>query len=411
MSVETIITEKMTFGGDCIAKINGKTVFVPYALPAEKLAVEIVREEKSHSIARIVEICTPSPHRVQPTCPLYQICGGCNLQHCDDQFQVQLRKELLCNAFQKEHIPIEKEEIEVVRGSSWGYRARFQFHNGGLMARHTNDVIPLTFCPCATKEINEYLKNTPLTERPRGRVHIFGSENVVSHNGKPTVVIANDSAEEKSAQNKRAEKTKTRSKTPHFSGHHSQHAFPCTIRLLGTEIQFDARGFFQSNIAVLEKAIPLVCPPVQGNHALDLYAGSGTFSTFLAHTNKYVTLVEHNRDALLYAEKNIGQAVLHESFGIRCADWARYHAASAIKRHGAFDSAIVDPPRSGMEKETCAWLGASGITHIRSLSCNAQTHARDAAQLIQSGYTLKKLFLLDFYPQTCHIESLALFET
>ena len=81
-----------------------------------------------------------------------------------------------------------------------------------------------------------------------------------------------------------------------------------------------------------------------------------------------------------------------------------------LKKEGPFDAVVIDPPRSGMENEVCQWLCKNKTNQIRSISCNAATHARDAKKLIQSGYKLTKLFLLDFYPQTAHIESLAYFE-
>ena len=117
-------------------------------------------------------------------------------------------------------------------------------------------------------------------------------------------------------------------------------------------------------------------------------------------------LVEHNRDALAYAELNLaGKA--HESYGVSADCWTKEHAKSFTDRNGPFDAAVVDPPRSGMEKSVSAYLARSGIPHIRSLSCDAATHARDVAVLVRGGYRLERLFLLDFYPQTCHVESLA----
>ena len=81
-----------------------------------------------------------------------------------------------------------------------------------------------------------------------------------------------------------------------------------------------------------------------------------------------------------------------------------------LAKNGPFDAVVIDPPRSGMEKEVCDWLCKNKTGQIRSVSCDPSTHARDALKLVKSGYELTKLYLLDFYPQTAHIESLAYFE-
>ena len=110
----------------------------------------------------------------------------------------------------------------------------------------------------------------------------------------------------------------------------------------------------------------------------------------------------------VFAEENMA-GKKHESFGLSGEVWTKYHAETVIKQGGNFDAVVIDPPRSGMEKEVCQWLQKSGIPHIRSVSCDIATHARDIKFLIRAGYRLEKLYLLDFYPQTGHIESLGIF--
>ena len=139
-----------------------------------------------------------------------------------------------------------------------------------------------------------------------------------------------------------------------------------------------------------------------------MYSGCGTFSVFLSDLYDKVCLVEHNRDAIVFAEENL-RGKKHESFGLSGENWIKYSADKYIENNGSFDAVVIDPPRSGMEKEVCKWLCRSKIPQIRSVSCNPSTHARDAAFLIMAGYQLSKLYLLDFYPHTAHIESLACF--
>lgn len=415
MSAITIITEKMVFGGDCIAKIDGKTVFVPYAIPGETLNVEIVKEERDYSVAKIVEIVKPSPYRTEPFCPHYTKCGGCNMQHITSEYQVELRKQILKDAFAREGVEVEN--IEVISGNDKGYRSRFQFHNGGLMEKRSNNIIPLTQCPCATEEINHYLKEVTPQERPEGRVHVFGTNKIVSiPDGFDKIMIANERVRpEPQKEKKRPERTPNGRKLPkqkkipqHFAGTTFDPQNLCTVNLNNKNITFDVQGFFQSNLDVLEKTIPQVTEGLSGKNVLDMYSGAGTFSVFLADKFENVCMVEHNRDAMVYAEQNMAGKP-HTSYGVSGENWIKYHAQNHIQQNGQFDAVVIDPPRSGMEKSVCQWLCASGIPQIRSISCDIATHARDAKFLKRSGYKLEKLILLDFYPQTCHIESLAWF--
>ena len=92
MNLSSVIAEKMVFGGSCLAKIDNKNVFIPFAVPGEKLEIEITKSYRDYDEAKIVNILEASPKRVQPACPLYQKCGGCNLMHIDYEYQTELKK-------------------------------------------------------------------------------------------------------------------------------------------------------------------------------------------------------------------------------------------------------------------------------------------------------------------------------
>ena len=142
-----------------------------------------------------------------------------------------------------------------------------------------------------------------------------------------------------------------------------------------------------------------------GFRVADIYAGVGTFSVFLADLFKEVYLVEHNREAIVLAERNLANAkAKHESYGISGAKWPEMQAASLD-----FDAVVIDPPRSGMEKAVRNWIISKKVPVVRALSCDPVTFARDAADLCRNGYTFESLEILDFYPQTSHIETIATF--
>ena len=383
MAMLDIITQKMIFGGKSLGKFNKKSVFIPFSLPGESLRVEITRENRDWDEARIVEILEPSPRRVAPQCPLYQKCGGCNLMHADYEFQLELKKQIMLDVFARagESLPA----IKVVSKNPFGYRNRMEFISGGLQSRGTNRTIALEHCPVAAPEINRWLSEVPQERRPKSRTIVFGSERA-----QPNLTVA-----------------EILPKSGRGGKHHSQlSSFPNPVeaQLCEKKIAFDAKGFFQSNVGMLKRAIPIIIEGLSGNHALDLYSGCGTFSVFLAEKFSRVTMVEHNKGAAAFAEKNMADFP-HSTFAVSGAIFAKHHADSAERQGGAFDMVFADPPRGGMEKEVSEWLCKSGIPKIAYLSCDTATQARDVAKLTQNGYSIEEAWLLDFYPQTSHLET------
>jgi 23S rRNA (uracil1939-C5)-methyltransferase len=402
MCMSTIITEKMTFGGNCIGKRDGKTVFIPYAVPGETLEVEITGSKRDYDTAQIVTILEPSAHRIQPECPYYGSCGGCNMMHIEPAFQRELRRQVLSDSFSR--CGIDVPDISVISGPDTGYRCRFQLNDGSLTGKNSSTHIPVTQCLVADNEINEWLSSHKPSSRPAGRIHLFGADCVVSAGGiegeKTAVSIPDtDDIHERIQSGRRKIKNRV---VNHFAGTILSPQNIVTIDLLGKKISFDVRGFFQSNMTVLKSAIQELCSGLSGENVLDMYSGCGTFSAFLADSFSNVTLVEHNRDALVFAEQNM-TGRKHTSYGVSGEKWVQQFAPSLPH----FDAVVIDPPRSGMESAVCSYLCTSGIPVIRSLSCDPATHARDIARLLSAGYKLESLTLLDFYPDTCHIESLA----
>ena len=403
MEIKTVTTEKFLFGGNSLAKIDNKSVFIPYAIPGETLSINIVQHKNDYDNAEIIEIINPSEHRVTPPCKYYGICGGCNMMHIDTDYQHELRKQMLTDTFAQFKIDV-SDKIEIIKAEDYNYRSRFQFTNGGLSQKNTNNIINIENCLCADKNINNFLQNTEFSKRPKGRIHIFGSDKIISDE-KIKIETNNQNDRNSGIRLKGKGKIKKVKENHYFSGTILSPENQITVKLNNKNITFDVRGFFQSNLTVFEKVLPLICNTLpEGNSVLDMYSGCGSISAFLADKFKHVTLVEHNRDTIVFAEQNMA-GTNHKSFGLSGASWVKTCAPSLPP----FDACVVDPPRSGMEKEVLEYLCKSKIPFIRSLSCDPVTHARDAEKLIKAGYKLEKLYLLDFYPHTSHIESLAIF--
>ena len=401
----TIITEKMTFGGKSLGKIDGKNVFVPFTIPGEKIEINITENNKDYDNAEIVNILEPSPHRVEPACRYYGKCGGCNMMHIESSYQKELRKNILTDIFRQNGIDI-SEKTEIISGPDFNYRCRFQLNDGGLSQRKSNIVIPVEECLCAEPKVNDYLKQTAENpkSRPSGRTHLFGSSF-----SDEALKLASEEKNEKgikvSGGGQKNKKLKLK-ENHYFSGTVASPQNTMTVNLGGHKLSFDVRGFFQSNLFVFEKVCRLITDLLPGGkNILDMYSGCGSISAFLTEKYENVVLVEHNRDAIVFAEQNLA-GTKHVSYGLSGASWVKTCASSLPP----IDAVTIDPPRSGMEKEVCQWLCSSKVPLILSLSCDPATHARDCAQLIKAGYNLKQMYLLDFYPNTSHIESLAVLE-
>lgn len=402
----TIITDKTVFGGNSIGKIDGKTVFIPYTMPGETLEINITDSKRDYDNAEIAKIVTPSPHRVEPKCKYYGKCGGCNMMHIDYEYQKQLRVQMLEDIFAQSGIDI-KDKVEVIAGPEYNYRARFQLNNGGLCEKNSNNVVQIDRCECAEEVINSFL-TTKDDSAMKGRLHLFGSDYVEKTGAgqeKLSITIPENKEKVDKSRLSGNKSKKLKLKDNHyFAGTVASPENSITVSIGGKQLSFDVRGFFQSNLFVFEKVTKLICDTlVPGQNILDMYAGCGSISAFLADKFENVILVEHNRDAIVYAEQNM-QGKKHVSYGLSGANWAK----TCAQYCGKFDACVVDPPRSGMEKEVCDYLCKSNIPQIRSLSCDPATHARDLARLIKAGYSLNQVYLLDFYPHTSHIESLAI---
>ena len=380
----TIIAEKMVAGGTALGRIDGKTYFIQGALPGETLDIEITENRKDYAFARVVSVKEANERRVTPPCPLFGRCGGCSLQMADPAYQVELRKAILADVLSRAHVQPES-DIRVESGSPWEYRSRFQFHrtrDGGIGLREgaSETVIPIHDCPVATPIIRKAIADGSIARAARGRntgdrFHVFGyGEDLWQEDG--------DEA--------------------------------CAVSVAGKKIGFDVRGFFQSNVPMLERLLSAVSdvPITSGNPSrfsgkrlLDFYSGVGTFSATVADGFDEVVLVEHNREALATAQENLSSRKSSARFlAISDERWPE-----AAESRLPYDCVIVDPPRLGMNKKTVDWLIDSSASDIRSVSCDPVTFARDAARLVAGGFRLRAVTLFDFYPQTHHLETLAFF--
>ncbi|MGP1586896.1 MAG: class I SAM-dependent RNA methyltransferase [Treponemataceae bacterium] len=399
----TVTVQNMVFGGKCLAKNEaGKTLLVKGAVPNEKVEVVITSRKKDYDEAIVKKVITANSNRVDPKCKNFGICGGCSLQYILPEYQVELRKKILINAFERAKVFIGEDKVQCVTDKIWNYRNRFQLHHGGLMKNESNEVVTFCNCPVAVESINNFLEPKVID-----KIKLYDRYFIFSDNKNFVKGFQNQEKKTCKVIGKKNAKINFEGKRNIFEGSSFNSDSMCSVELCGKTVFFDVRGFFQSNLGMLVKTAEILKNKIFGTNILDFYSGVGTFSVVLSQNFKHFTLVEHNRDAVAYAEKNLAN-IPHESYGLSGENFIKMYSSLKSKRH--FDTVIIDPPRSGMEKSVCDWLCNSGILQIASLSCDPVTHARDISKLQNSGYFIKSIYLLDYYPHTSHIESLVILE-
>jgi 23S rRNA (uracil1939-C5)-methyltransferase len=370
--------EKLVAGGDGLAFLDGKAVFVPFALPGELVLASIGRSKRDFSQAALLEVLEPSRHRVAPPCPLYGECGGCNLQHLAYSRQVEEKALIVAEAFARTG-RVATGEIAAVPSLPLAYRNRMQLHftkgkRVGFMRRSSAEVVEAPGCMVALRPIQDWIEERAGSKRAfdelspfilgKDRFLVFGYGDEVWIEGEKGLV---------------------------------------EVSVAGKSLRFHMRDFFQSNLYLLDYFVPDALAGLSGGRAADLYCGVGLFGRFLASSFQSLVCVEQNPHALELAKTNAAGKG-NEFFSLPVEDWTRGDSARK-----PFDLVLVDPPRTGLTAPVREWLLRSRPPVLVYVSCDPVTLARDAGELVKGGYELQILKAFDFYPQTSHVECHARF--
>ncbi len=419
------IIDKLDHQGRGIAREKGKPVFIEGALPGEQVSAKISENKKNYSSARLIKVLTPSELRIPPACPHYGVCGGCNLQHLDGQAQLAQKQQSLVELFARFADTQPESWADSITGSEWGYRraARFglQYNKNnkrlgmGFRGKASNTLVDQKVCPVLEPKLESLID--PLKQVLQGlksKAHLGHCELVLSAQG-PVVSLRH--LKPLADQDRQSLLTFAQSQQikmvllPDSLTQKVLHGeAQSSYWVKDTEIKFAPGDFIQVNNtineAMVSQALDWLCLE-KTDRVLDLFCGLGNFSLPLGKRAGSVVGVEGVEAMVERARLNALNAGLEnvEFFHADLsADFTRESWASQ-----PFDKVLLDPARAGA-LNSMPYLAKLKARKLVYVSCNAATLARDSKELLAQGYKLKRLGLMDMFPHTSHMESMALFE-
>jgi 23S rRNA (uracil1939-C5)-methyltransferase len=406
-----VTVEKLVAGGDGLARVEGIPLFVPRSAPGDRLRVRLTDRRPDYGRAEIVEVLEPGPGRRQAPCPYFERCGGCDLQHLEDDLQSRLKAEAVVETLERLGGITLPAPPPVATAGHWGYRLRTQLHTrrgaeGGVEAgyfqRGSHELVPVAACPILVPELEALLPGLPhlLDERAPRRLDLAAGG--VSGAG-ATRSVGTGAATPGAAGPAAVTSAPVVEGLPHGE---VTLAFELPPGEQGGaaeryEYAYDARCFFQAHRDLVPRLVAAAVGPWRGEEAFDLFAGVGLFALPLARRYGRVTAVEGDAVAARYARRNA------RSHGLDGLTVEHLALQSWIERLPAgADRVVVDPPRGGLGRKLRDALLAARPQRITYVSCHAATLARDLRHLA-AAYRLESLELFDMFPQSGHMEAVA----
>jgi 23S rRNA (uracil1939-C5)-methyltransferase len=425
-----ITIEKLIYGGEGLAHHDGSTVFVPFVLPAERVAVGAVEQKKKFVRGRVERILQAAPERVEARCPHFGICGGCDYQHIPYEAQLKFKAEILRETLRRIGKIDWAGEITAHGSPPWAYRNRAQWkvrpleNSGGESAPEIGadggTKLGIGYfranstALCAVEDcsiISPLLLKTLLSLRtalaagvlPRGLREIEAFADAADAKLLLTATFAGfPSRAAEHAEAFRRIVPEIASLLFHDPSHDRMELYgPGFLEYAAGDISYRVGhfSFFQVNRFLTEELAREVVEREEGGRlAIDLFAGVGLFSIPLAKRFARVLAVESNPAAARDLETNMrGQG----SIEVRSAEVEQF-----LKRNKERPELLVlDPPRAGMTPESVERLGRLRPERITYVSCEPPTLARDLVLFGKAGYDCTEVHLFDLFPQTFHMET------
>ena len=428
--------------GQGVGRLDDLAVFVPGALPGERVVARLRRQAKRHLEAELVGVEDPSPDRRKPPCILVERCGGCSLQHCNDPAQADLKTDLVRQAL-KRLAQLKVEVLPILQAATpLGYRNRALIPlertpegqlRAGYYRRGSHKIVNMNRCPVLDPRIDVLIQPIKADlEATRWPVDVNLSQGgglrhlslrvghhsgdvlitlVSSHNNLPGLEALAQQWQERWPEvvgvnlniQPKATNVVLGPDTYQVSGRSW-----LLERFAGHELHIGADTFFQVNTAQAERVVPLLVDffsEQPNTQVLEAYCGIGTFSLPLAAAGLDVLGLELHHASVAQARANAERNALPK------ARFEQADVAVSLAEHLAWAEALlVDPPRKGLAPEVMEVILQAPPRRIAYISCNPATLARDLGLLSEAGYRIRPIQPVDFFPQTSHLECLALLE-
>lgn len=442
-----LVIESLSHEGRGVARLDGKTQFVEAALPGETVVARRMRVHRTYDECSVIEVIHPSPHRIEPFCEYANICGGCSLQHMPQSMQLEHKQSVVLELFSQAgaHAPVAL--AAPLESRDRGYRtkarmgARYVYKKEetlvGFREQFSSFLADIRSCPILIPEVGERINDlraclSSLSVRAAiPQIELAAGEEgivlIVRHlepldtaDLETLIQFGHDKGFMMYGQSKGPDTVMPLTDyaaAPHSTALARENvASPLTYTLpqFDLTMQFRPTDFTQVNLEMnrkmLSQAVEWLQPGPEDS-VLDLFCGLGNFSLPLARLAAAVTGVEGSESmtsqAALNAELNDVDNVEFAAADLfTVSELAASAEPPAWLRH--HDKLLLDPPRAGAEDvvRSIAFFSPAAILYV---SCNPVTLARDAAILNEQGYSLQKLGIMDMFPQTAHVESMALF--
>jgi len=396
----TVTTGGPVHGGYVLARPEGMGVlFVRWALPGEIVSVRLVERKREYAFAEAVEVLSPSPRRVDPPCEVFGECGGCQLQHADYPYQLEMKREILREAFRRiGKMDVAPEIAPPLEPFGYRYRGRFRVDGEkvGFHASLSHRLVPVSRCPLMIDAINAVLPGL----RGLGRFAKVSEVQVASDGVRASAffprVRFGMGMVEHLAERSGGVLSGARFEDRPWGEER------ITLPLDGISYSVSPRGFFQANWRMnqaMVRRIGAILGDSAGARLLDLYAGAGNFALPLAAKVREVVAVEGEAQSVKELRGNVRENALGNIRIVRSS-------VETFRPEGRFDALILDPPRAGLSERALARVREAAAGEIFYVSCNPSTLARDVRSL-SDRYDLASLEMHDFFPNTHHVEALA----
>jgi 23S rRNA (uracil1939-C5)-methyltransferase len=375
-----VTIQKIVPQGLGLAFAENLTVFVPLSAPGDKLSVKIFQLKGKTAFAEIDAVTEPSAERIEPPCPYFGRCGGCDFQQLNYDAQLSAKIDIIRDSLKRiGKIDYEGDIPIIASPKPFEYRSRVRWHletrekKIGYYKRNSHDIIDIDQCPILEPPLNGTLKQLRSDLSWEGfwanRAEIEaanGSDGSVS-------VYSPEIAEPTNDISYSGEETYT----------------------------YSAHSFFQGNHLLIPQMLSAALDGAGGERALDLYCGVGLFTLPLARRFTNVIGVEGSEQAIEFAKRNAAAAQLEN------ASFAAESVVEFLEGHELADTdfVLLDPPRSGTEKNVIDRIVQLRPKNISYVACDPSMLARDLRRLIDGGYMIDSITALDLFPQTHHVET------